>query len=241
MNGGQEPKPIGNRLLSSLPDEEFALLQPHLEVLVVHPHQVLVEPNAEIEYVFFPTSCMISLVTVLDNGVIIESATIGNEGMSGLAVFHGLKTSPSRAIVQMEGETNRLRASVFKALLAKAPALSTALGRYADALISMLAQSGACNGQHTVEQRFARWLLTIRDRTYRSEFTITQEFLGQMLGSHRPTVTVAAQALQRAGLITYRHGYIRLLNRAGLEELACECYGIIRELYSYTYQTKAGR
>jgi hypothetical protein len=151
MSGEFEPEPVGNLLLASLPGEELALLQPHLETLTVHPHEVLVEPNAEIGHVFFPTSCMISLVSVLDNGMIIESATVGNEGMSGLAVFHGLETSPTRAIIQMEGETLRMRSSAFRSLLAKTSALNVALGRYADALISMLAQSGACNGQHTVE------------------------------------------------------------------------------------------
>jgi CRP-like cAMP-binding protein len=179
---------------------------------------------------------MISLVTLLDDGTTIESATVGNEGMSGVSVFHGLDVSSSRAVVQMDGETLRLKTEELRNSLGELPSLGPALGRYADALISMLAQSGACNRLHSVEQRFTRWLLTIQDRVGSDEFAITQDFLGQMLGSYRPTVTRAAGALQRAGFITYRHGHVRILDRPKLEELTCECYGIIRTLYSRTYQ-----
>ena len=224
-----------NLLLQSLPESDIPRLTPFLERLHVKTQEVLVEPNEKILHVYFPVTCMISVVTLLDEGVTIESATIGNEGMSGLSVFHGLDVSMSRAIVQMEGETLRMPTSELKALLPQMPSLGVALGRYADALISMLAQSGACNGLHSVEQRFARWLLTIQDRVYCDEFTITQEFLGQMLGSHRPTVTLAAGVLQRAGFVTYRHGHVRILDRASLEEVACECYEIIRQFYSRTY------
>jgi CRP-like cAMP-binding protein len=230
-----------NLLLDSLPEEERAKLGPLLERLHVKPHEVLVEPNEVIDHVYFPLTCMISLVTILDDGVMIESATIGNEGMSGLSVFHGLDVSSSRALVQMEGETLRMRTSSLRQVLPEAPSLGLALGRYADALISMLAQSGACNGQHSIEQRFARWLLTIEDRVEREEFTITQDFLSQMLGSHRPTVTLAAGALQKAGFITYRHGHIRILDRSSLEDVACECYEIIRDLYSRTYKMRSSR
>ena len=224
-----------NLILNSLPKAELDLLLPRLEHATIRAHQVLVEPDEKIKDVYFPLSCMISLVTLLDDGVTIESATIGNEGMSGLSVFHGLDVSSARAIVQMDGETYKLSTANFRDLLSQAPVLSQALGRYADALISMLAQSGACNGLHSVEQRFARWLLTIRDRVGQDEFTITQEFLGQMLGSYRPTVTLAAGALQRAGFIIYHHGHVRILDRPSLEEVACECYEIIRALYSRTY------
>ncbi len=225
-----------NLLLGSLDEADLLTLKPFLEQLHVKTHQVLVEPREIIRDVYFPQTCMISMVTLLDDGVTIESATIGSEGMSGLSVFHGLQKSNSRAIVQMEGDTLRLSADKLRELLPQMPGLGLALGRYADALISMLAQSGACNGQHTVEQRFARWILTVQDRVKRDEFTITQEFLGQMLGSHRPTVTLAAGTLQRAGFITYRHGHVRILDRDSLEDVACECYEIIRDLYSHTYQ-----
>jgi CRP-like cAMP-binding protein len=225
-----------NLILNALPQAELDLLSPSLERVHVHTHIVLAQPGERIGHVYFPVSCMISLVTVLDEGVTIESATVGNEGMSGLPVFHGLDFATSRAIVQMEGDAYKLSATVFKDGLARAPRLHEALGRYAEALISMLGQSGACNGQHSVEQRLARWLLTIRDRVGKDEFSITQEFLGQMLGSYRPTVTLAAGALQRAGFITYHHGHVRILDRPSLEDVACECYGIIRSLYSRTYQ-----
>jgi CRP-like cAMP-binding protein len=230
-----------NLLLSSLPEDELTELSHHLERLQVKPPQVLVEPNELISHVHFPLTCMISLVTILDDGVSIESATIGNEGMAGLSVFHGLEVSTSRAVVQMEGEMLRMPTSSLREVLPQMPGLGLALGRYADALISMLAQSGACNGLHNIEQRFARWLLTIQDRVSRDEFTITQDFLAQMLGSHRPTVTLAAGALQRAGLIAYRHGHVNILDRSSLEEAACECYAIIRDLYSRTYQIKPKR
>jgi CRP-like cAMP-binding protein len=224
-----------NLILNSLPKGELDLLLPCLEHATIRAHEVLVEPDETIKDVYFPLSCMISLVTLLDDGVTIESATIGNEGMSGLSVFHGLDVSTARAIVQMEGETYKLSTGNFRDVLAQAPVLSQALGRYTDALISMLAQSGACIGLHSVEQRLARWLLTIRDRVGHDEITITQEFLGQMLGSYRPTVTLAAGALQQAGFITYHHGHLRILDRPSLEEVACECYGTIRALYSRTY------
>jgi CRP-like cAMP-binding protein len=224
-----------NLLLASLPEADLAKVQPHLERLEVKNNQVLVEPNAPIHHVYFPLTCMISLVTLLEDGTTIESATVGSEGMSGLSVFHGLDVSNSRAIVQMEGQTLRMQSAALRKVLLDAPGLGTALGRYADALISMLAQSGACNGQHSVEQRFARWLLTILDRVGRDEFTITQDFLGQMLGSYRPTVTLAAGTLQTAGLIRYRHGHVQIVDRPSLEDVACECYQIIRDLYSLTY------
>jgi CRP-like cAMP-binding protein len=231
----------GNLLLASLSEEELAKLGPYLERLQVKPHEVLVEPNETISHVYFPLTCMISLVTILDDGVTIESATIGNEGMAGLSVFHGLDVSAARAVVQMEGDTLRMRTPSLRENLPDVPGLGLALGRYADALISMLAQSGACNGLHSVEQRFARWLLTIQDRVERDDFTITQDFLAQMLGSHRPTVTLAAGALQRSGFITYRHGRVRILDRPSLEQVACECYQIIRDLYSRTYQKRPER
>lgn len=227
--------PPFNLLLQSLPKDDLARLLPHLDEIHVKAHEVLAEPNERIQHAYFPRTCMISLVTLLDDGVSIESATIGNEGMSGLSVFHGLDVSTARAIVAMEGETLRMQTETLRRLLIEVPSLGPALGRYADALISMLAQSGACNGLHDVEQRLARWLLTLQDRVNRDDFTITQDFLGQMLGSHRPTVTVAANILQRAGFITYKHGRVHILDRASLEDVACECYEIIRHLYSRTY------
>ena len=225
-----------NLVLRSLSDADFELLQPCLESCPVKTQEILVRPHERITHVYFPLTCMISLVTILGEGVTIESATIGNEGISGLSVFHGLDSSSSRAIVQMEGQTLRMTTADFKRLLPQTPSLELALGRYADALISMLAQSGACNGLHMVEQRFARWLLTIQDRVQRDEFTITQEFLGQMLGSYRPTVTLSAGALQKSGFISYRHGHVKILDRPSLEEVACECYQIIRDLYSRTFE-----
>lgn len=234
---------LENLLLRSLPEEDFEQLLPHLTLVEVKTHETLVEPDEPIKHVYFPLTCMISLVTLLDDGTTIESATIGREGMSGLAVFHGLDASPSRAIVQMEGEMLQMTSASLRNALVEVPSLHRALGRYADALISMLAQSGACNGLHAVEQRFARWLLTIEDRVGRDDFTITQEFLSQMLGAQRPTVTIAAGILQKAGFIQYRHGHVRILDRPSLEEVACECYEIIRALYSrhYTAPLRSGR
>jgi CRP-like cAMP-binding protein len=224
-----------NLILNSLPKTELELLLPHLQHCPVLAHQVLVESEAKIQDVYFPVSCMISLVTLLDDGGTIESATIGNEGMSGLSIFYGLEVSSYRAVVQMEGEAYKVPATTFREILARAPLLGQAIGRYADALISILAQSGACNGLHSVEQRLARWILTVSDRVGGEEYAITQDFLSQMLGSFRPTVTLAAGILQRAGLISYHHGHLRILDRSGLEDVACECYAIVRALYSRTY------
>ena len=153
-----------NLLLNSLPKEDRALLEPHLERVQLKLHDVLVEPGDPIVFVYFPLDCMVSMVTLLDSGTSIEAATIGSEGMTGLSTFLGMDHSRHRALIQMSGDALKLPVDAFKAALEKSDALGSALGRYTDSLIAMLAQSSACNGLHPADQRLARWLLTIADR-----------------------------------------------------------------------------
>jgi CRP-like cAMP-binding protein len=226
---------IGNLLLDSLPREERARIEDKFQRVHLPLHETLVEPGERIHYVYFPLDSMVSLVTLLESGVTIEAATVGNEGMTGMSTFHGLETSHTMAMVQMEGDALRMTTSDLKEALLDGNALGIALGRYTDALMSMLAQSAACNGLHHIDQRFARWLLTISDRVGRNDFTITQEFLSQMLGTQRPSVTISAGRLQEAGFIRYRRGAVEVLDRQSLEDISCECYDVIRELYEETF------
>jgi CRP-like cAMP-binding protein len=207
-----------------------------LEPVQLERHKVLIEPDKRFEHVYFPQSCMISIVTLLESGEVIESATIGSEGVVGLPLFLGLETVNTRAICQMPGQALRMRSDSFRKAIGASPALRTALGLYTQTLIAMLGQGGACIGSHSVEQRLARWLLTISDRVGADEFSITQEFLAQMLGAQRPTVTVTAGLLQSAGFIKYRHGHIEIVDRPNLEDSACECYELIRRLYEETFK-----
>ena len=226
-----------NQLLNSIPKEQLRVFEKDLERVELRRDDVLIESQETIRRVFFPQTCMISLVTVLEDGTGIEAATVGNDGIVGLPVFLGLQTVNTRAICQMPGEALSMEVGAFREAFTSMDGLHAALSLYTNAFIAMLCQGGACNGSHSVEQRLARWLLTISDRVGDDQFSITQEFLAQMLGAHRPTVTIAAGILQKAGFITYRHGHVQIENRADLEASACECYEIIRELYEETFRS----
>jgi CRP-like cAMP-binding protein len=226
-----------NQLLNSIPRHELLSFEKKLDRVRLELHEVLIESNMKIDYVFFPQTCMISIVTPLENGSSIEAATVGNDGMIGLPLFLGLETSNTRALCQMAGECLRMRASDFKEAMSQSAGLRTALGLYTNALLAMVSQGSACNGLHSIEQRLARWILTISDRVGSDKFSVTQEFLAQMLGTHRPTLTQVAINLQNAGLITYSRGSVQITNRPGLADTACECYELIRELYEETFSS----
>jgi CRP-like cAMP-binding protein len=225
-----------NLLLRALPEAERIRLAPMLQDVEVKHHDILIEADELFPFVYFPETCMISIVTLLENGDIIEAATVGSEGVVGLPIFLGLTTVNTRAICQMPGRAKRMSTAEFREAIQTIPALHRALGLYTNAMIAMLGQGGACNSSHHIEQRLARWLLTISDRVGADRFQITQEFLAQMLGVQRPSVNIQAGGLEDAGLIKSRRGDIEILDRTGLEGAACECYDIIRRLYDETWK-----
>ena len=222
---------IPNRILRTLPKEEYEQLLPHLELLRFPMGRVVHEAGQEMTHVYFPNHGVLSMLTVLQNGDVIEIATVGNEGMADLSVFLGLNVSNSRLLVQVPGDTMRMEIGPFKELVAELDGLRTALGHFMVSMFTLVSQSAACNRLHPIEERAARWLLMTHDRVDSDNFPITHDFLASMLGVRRPSVTVAAGMLQKAGFIRYSRGQVRVLDRAGLEASACECYAIVREQF----------
>lgn len=219
----------GNRILTLLPDTDYRRLEMHLERVHLPLKTVLYEAYMPITHVHFPIDGVTSILTTMEDGREAEVGTVGNEGMAGLPVFLGADSTPTMAFEQVPGDALRLRTEVFREEIARGGALTAVLHRYTQALFTQIAQSAACNRLHAVEQRCARWLLMTQDRVGANQFPLTHEFLGQMLGVRRATVTEAAGALQAEGLITYRRGIITVCDRAALEQASCECYRVIRD------------
>jgi CRP-like cAMP-binding protein len=217
--------------LAALPRQELEAISPDLEPVQLAFKQVLHAPFEPIEHVLFLTRGVASLVNEPETGEIVELATIGSEGIVGFPVVLGTRSVPSRAIMQIPGAALRMTASDLERALARTPTLHKLMLRYTMALLNQIAQGTSCNRLHEVQERCARWLLQTHDRVEGDSFPITHEFLSQMLGVHRPTVSVAAAALQRAGLIDYTRGQITVVDRKGLEAAACACYRIIKEEY----------
>lgn len=222
---------VRNRLLGRLSAEAFGRLQPSLERVDFQPRAPLYEPHRPLAHVYFPESGIASIVTVLADGTQTEVATVGSEGMVGLPAFWGVDAVPNRAFWQLAGMAWRLSVDALRNEKQRGDSLEQVLGRYAQAFLTQVAQSATCNGRHTVQQRCSRWLLTTHDRVDGDNFELKHEFLAQMLGVRRAGVTVAAGALQRAGLIRYTPGHITILDRDGLEAAACECYRLVRREY----------
>lgn len=222
-----------NSLLLALPHGEYERIAARLTRVPMRARHDLVEPNERIPYVYFPQSGMLSIVNDMhDRETSIEVGVIGREGMTGLWLFHGSSVQPLRILVQVAGEAKRMSAEGFTTLLEEdMPVLRSTLQLYTLAVLDQASQQAACNRLHSLEQRCAKWLLTTHDHMESAELPLTQELLSTMLGVRRPGVTVAAQALQDAGLISYRRGRIRIVDRIGLEKLACECYGRVRAEY----------
>ena len=225
------PLPLKNRLLASLPPAGFALLSPQLTLIEMEKGRLLCDPGDPIDTVYFPHDCVISLMTLMETGSAIESATIGREGAYGLAAAIAPRESLSRAIIQVPGRASRISASAFADATKRSPELATLIDRHNEALFGHAIQSVACNALHSVEARFCRWLLSCRDRIDSNTVSLTQEFLADMLGVQRTTVTAVAGSLQAKGLIRYRRGVVDILDRAGLEQGACECYDAVRRTY----------
>jgi len=225
------PDPRGNHLLAALPEPEWARWQPHLEPVLMPLGKSLYESGAKLSHVYFPTTSIVSLLYVMEDGASAEIAVVGNEGLVGVSLFMGGESTTSRAVVQSAGQGFRLRSSLMMQEFNRAgPALHLLL-RYTQALITQMAQTAVCNRHHSLDQQLCRWLLLSLDRLNSDELVMTQELIANMLGVRREGVTEAAGDLQRDGLITYRRGRITVVDRKGLEQRACECYAVVKKEY----------
>lgn len=222
----------GNRLLQLAGAEEYEQLAPHFETVKLRRRQILYRSNTPITHVYLPQTGVISMVSHLDNGRVVEVGTIGNEGMLGLPVFLAFDRTPVEAVVHIHGIAKRIRADVFRNLLSDCGAFHMVLHRYTLAYLTQVAQSAACNRAHSMTERCARWILMTQDRMGTDYFALTQDLLAVMLGSGRPGVSIAASGLQERGLIQYRRGRLVVTDRKGLEGAACECYGVVRQQFN---------
>jgi CRP-like cAMP-binding protein len=231
-------QPTQNLLLASLPSDEFARMAPHLRRLTMDVREVLYDLMMPIEHIYFPETMVGSMVAVMSDGSALETATIGREGMVGLNVFLGEDRNAAQAFCQVPGITLRMPVSDFQDAVSKNATLRATMGRYTQAFLILVARSAACNLIHNVQQRCARWLLHTHDRVGSDEFSLTQQFLAQMLGVRRATVTETAGTLQDAGIIKYSYGRITIVNRARLEQSACECYRIVQSEFDRLLQRR---
>jgi CRP-like cAMP-binding protein len=219
-----------NRLLATLPVEEYERLVPHLETVLLDLGQILFHPDEELQYVHFPTKSVISLLTDLEDGAGMEVGLVGREGIVGISAFLG-GSETKVATVQREGAALTLRADKLREEFRKGGALQNVLLRYTHALMSQISQSVVCNARHIVEGRLARWLLMFHDRVESNEFELTQDLMASMLGVRRASVTDVANKLQGMKLIDYHHGHFKILDRKGLEAFTCECYPVVKEKF----------
>ncbi len=220
-----------NRLLAALPEAEWSRWQPKLDSVQMPLGQVLYEPGGTLSHVYFPTTAIVSLLYVMENGASAEIAVVGNEGIVGVSLFMGGGSTPSRAVVQSAGEGFRLDSRTMLDEFERAGPVMHLLLRYTQALITQMAQTAVCNRHHSVDKQLCRWLLLSLDRLRSNELEMTQELIANMLGVRREGVTESALKLQRAGLIHYSRGHITVLDRAGLEKRTCECYAVVRKEY----------
>jgi len=230
----EAPSPAkANELLAALPAEVLQRLSPALELGSLALKEILHRPRDPIEYVYFPGAGFVSELTVLENGDMVEVATIGREGMVGIFASDGDERAPSLSMVQAAIDVcYRLRATVFREEMDRRGPFHQLMTRYMHAHVGLIMQSTACNAMHTVEQRLARWLLMAHDRVGVDDFPLTQEFLAMMLGVSRPSVTIVAGTLQKAGLITYHRGHLRIVDRERLEAASCECFRVVKKLFT---------
>ena len=221
--------PKQNHLLDALPAADYARLLPHLELIPMPLGWAVYEAGGQMRYLYFPTTSIVSLLYVLENGASAEIAITGNEGLVGISLFMGGESTPSRAVVQSKGNGYRLRASVLKTEFALGGSLQYLSLRYTQALITQMAQTAVCNRHHTLDQQLCRWLLLSLDRLPGNELLMTQELISNMLGVRREGVTAAAGKLQADGLVKYSRGHIVVLDRPKLEKRVCECYAVVKK------------
>jgi CRP-like cAMP-binding protein len=222
---------LRNQLLAALPGDERAHVRTLLEPVFIEARETLYLPTQPVDQVYFPETVVVSLVTTLQNGSTVEIGTVGREGMAGLPAFLADDSTSLRAVVQISGLAHRASAKTLADIAAPGRALYGLLLRYTQAFLTQVAQTAACNGQHLVEQRCARWLLMTCDRVDGDEFGLTHEFLAFMLGVRRAGVTVALRALKDGGLIDYSRGKMKIVDREGLQAASCECYRVVRGQY----------
>jgi CRP-like cAMP-binding protein len=220
---------LGNKLLAVLPEQERSRLFPRLEPVDLPLGMALYESGDRLEHVYFPTTAIVSLLYIMEDGASAEIAVVGNEGIVGVALFMGGETMPSRAVVQSAGAGLRLAGNLLKKEFNRGEVLQHLLLRYTLAMLAQMAQTAVCNRHHTVDQQLCRWLLLSLDRLPANELSMTQELIANMLGVRREGVTEAAGKLQASGLITYSRGRIVVLDRLGLEKRVCECYEVVRK------------
>ena len=225
------PDPRKNHLLAALPVAEWQRWLPQLESVELSLGQVLYESGSTLSHVYFPTSAIVSLLYVMENGASAEIAGVGNEGIVGISLFMGGESTPSRAVVQSAGHGFRLKAQLMKEEFNRSGPVLHLLLRYTQALITQMAQTAVCNRHHSLDQQLCRWLLLSLDRLQGTELVMTQELIANMLGVRREGVTEAAHKLQDAGLIRYARGHISVVDRNGLENRTCECYAVVKKEY----------
>lgn len=224
--------PFANTMLAALPRKHCQRLLAGMEPVALNFGEVLYEPGERIQHVYFPNDSLVSLLTLVDTHLALEVGMVGHEGMLGLPLALGQDVSQVRALVQGGGTAMRMTAAHFAKEIQKCPQLQQEVNRYTFALMAQVTQTAACNRFHVVEARLARWLLMTRDRVRSEEFRLTHAFLGHMLGVRRVGVTKAARALQKAKLIRYSRGKIRILNSRGLEAASCSCYEIVKDMHN---------
>jgi CRP-like cAMP-binding protein len=220
-----------NTLLAALTPAEGKRVRPHLEPVTLEFGQVVYESGRAMDRVYFPTGCIVSLLHVLENGSSAETALVGCEGVVGVSIFMGGETTPSRAVVQCAGGALAMPVAALRSEFDRGGSLQHLLLRYTQALITQMAQTAVCNRHHNVDQQLCRWLLLSLDRLPSDEIAMTQELIANMMGVRREGITSAAGKLQDAGLIKYRRGHIKVLDRPGLERLSCECYEVVKREY----------
>ncbi len=225
------PEPTENHLLAALPDAERRRWLPQLELVEMPLGQVLYESGGTLSHVYFPTTAIVSLLYVMENGASAEIAMVGNEGIVGISLFMGGDSTSSRAVVQSAGLGLRLKAQILKDDFNRAGPVLHLLLRYTQALITQMAQTAVCNRHHSLDQQLCRWLLLSLDRLEGKELVMTQELIANMLGVRREGVTEGALKLQQAGLIRYARGHISVLDRDGLQKRTCECYAVVKKEY----------
>ncbi|MDZ8095400.1 MAG: Crp/Fnr family transcriptional regulator [Nostoc sp. DedQUE05] len=230
-----------NKLLAALPTSDYERLLPHLKLVSLPTRQVLYEPGEPITHVYFPQNAVVSIVTCMRDGSTMEVGIVSNEGMVGIPIILGSNTTTTKAFVQVAGAGMQIDADVLRTEFNRGGAIQKLLLRYVRAIYTELTQSCACNRLHSLEERLARWLLTVSDRLASEEFPLTQEFIAQMLGVRRSGVTVAASTLSRAGMISYQRGHIKILNREDLEATSCECYRVIQKEFTRLLGNKSRR
>jgi CRP-like cAMP-binding protein len=224
--------PKQNSLLNSLPEDILDRLLPDLEMIPMPLGQVLYESGGQLQHVYFPTTAILSMHYIMESGASAEIAGVGNEGVLGISLFMGGNTTPSRATVQTAGKGYRLKGRLMMEEFNRAGPMMRLMLRYTQALMTQMSQTAVCNRHHSVEQQLCRWLLLTLDRLPTNELTMTQELIAGMLGVRRESITETAVMLQREGLISYRRGHITVIDRAGLELRACECYDVVKKEFN---------